>query len=741
MSDFGRVLKSGVARNAMFLGVLIFASNVVFFFTLLSSFSKLEETMHKQQEARQVVGCLAQFSSAMQVATFALIDRTRTEKNSENRYAEIFLRLPAYFAELKHSLRDRPEDELQLGALSLALDEAIDLVHRVDVSYWMQYNFGLKVRHMGYCAELVKVTNKISDLLSRLDDKYRGLEGTDDSMSLYSVGALSKILLLALVSNTAFTILSFLLVIFLILRRIKTISVSAINNGLDKPLMPYMHELSDIEFYLRELSVHLSSLKSRETLVLEHAADFICLLDRKGIVLSVSESSAQLLGYQAADLVGRRLNSLVEPSDAEALLLALKSLSTIEDGATRFESRLRLGAGEKRDFSFRAKLSADKTIVCVAHDVTEKNKLNAKIRESEERFRIILNNLPLMVVGLSPSGQITSVNDYGLALSLYSERELLGLSLEQLFSTLGEVTGSSALAGADEPGSLKIETLQLSQRLLRRDGSYLPVELVLSNYAEDGQDDKTNDKKNKRSDKKSIAFVRDVSVREQIEIAKRDFVNMIGHDLRSPLMSLSATLSYISKATNMASVAEAERVFYNLIALTTDFLYLGKLEAGEAEIVIAQSSFSSLFDCLMQAITANEQTRELAISVNQPPGNFALSADLECLVQAITHLLRVLRSASFSQSESSSGQSNYVIDFRYQPEQLEILIVGTDLNLATSILGSLPQGYVAFSQATGDLRSGLSLGLADFILAKHGASLKQYQNSRQQGFQILLPLI
>ncbi|MBP9091992.1 PAS domain S-box protein [bacterium] len=726
MSDLGRALKSGVARNAMLLGVLIFASNVVFFGALLSSFSKLEESLRQEQEARQVVSCLAQFSSAMQVATFALIDRTRTAKNSENRYAAIFLRLPVYFAELKHSLRERPEHELQLSALSLALDEAIDLVHQVDVSYWMQYNFGLKVRHMHYCADLVKVTNKISDLLSRLDDNYRGLEATADSGSLSPAGAVSKILLLALVSNTAFTILSFLFVIFLILRRIKTISLNAINNGLDKPLIPYMHELSDIESYFRDLSMHLSSLKSREALVLEHAADFICLLDQKGIVLSVSESSAQLLGYHAADLVGRRLNSLVEPCDAEALLLALKSLSAA-NGATSFESRVRLGAGERRDFAFRAKLSSDKTIVCVAHDVTEKNKLNTKIRESEERFRIILNNLPLMVVGLSPSGQITSVNDYGLALSLYSERELLGLSLEQLFSTPGEVTGSSALAGADQQGSRKIETLQLSQRLLRKDGSYLPVELVLSNYAEDGHSER-------RSYKKSIAFVRDVSVREQIEIAKRDFVNMIGHDLRSPLMSLSATLSYISKATNMASVAEAECVFYNLVALTTDFLNLGKLEAGEEELDITQSSFASLINCLRQMISASDQTKELTLSVKQPPNDFILSADLDCLAKAMTHLLRILVSAS-------SGQPEYVIDFHHEPEQLEILIACSGLSLPASILGSLQQGYVAFSQASGDLRSGLSLGLAISILTKHGASLKPYQNSKQQGFQILLPLI
>lgn len=738
MIDWWPVLKSGVAKQALLLGVLNFAGNIVLLCMLLSSFSKLEESLRQEQEASQVVTCLEQFSSAMQFATFALIDRTRTTDNSEDRYSAAFLRLPMIFAELKHSLRDRPEEGRRLNALSLALDDAIALVHKVEVSYWRQYSPSRKLMHERYCADLANATNTISDLLSGLDDKFRGLESTEDSFNHFSAGSMYKILLLALISNTIVTILSFLLVIALILRRIKTISFNAINIGLEKPLTSPLplskidDELGDIELGFRDLSLHLNSVKSREALVLEHAADFICLLDQRGIILSVSEASAKLLGYLAADLVGRRLNAIVEPSDAEALVLALKSLSSVE-AAISFESRVRLGAGERRDFSFRAKLSLDKTIVCVAHDVTDKNKLNAKIRESEERFRTILNNLPLMVVGLSQSGQITSVNEYGLALSLYSEKELLGQSLEQLFLTSkSEGAGSSALIRADEPGLSKFEPLQLAQRLLRKDGSYLAVELVLSNYAEDGHSDK-------RSDKKSIAFVRDVSVREQIEIAKRDFVNMIGHDLRSPLMSLSATLSYISKATNMASVAEAESIFYNLIALTTDFLYLGKLEAGEEELDITQTSFFSLSNCLMQSISANEQTKELALTINKLPNDFVLTADLESLVQALTHLLRILCSVGSVCNES--GQPQYVIDFRHQPEQLEILITGTGLNLAASVLGSLTQGYVAFSQVSGDLRSGLSLGLAVAILGRHGASLKQYQDSKQQGFQILLPLI
>lgn len=781
MSNRLQVLKSSVAKQAIALAVLVFAGNVLLLFTILGLFSRFEESLRQEQEARQVVACLLQFSSATQLATFTLIERTRTEDNSQERYSSIFLGLPRIFAELKHSLRNRPEDDSRLNALSLALDQAISLVHKVEVSYWRQYSPGRKQIHIGYCTELIKVTNTISDLLTVLDDKYRGMATAENSVSLFTSASLVNILLLALLVNTLVVITSFLFVVALLIRRIKLIAQNTINIGLENSTVPSSmsisrsgsrpgssrrankdsnDELGAIALEFRELAEHLNSAKSSEALALEHAADFICLLDQKGILLRVSEASAKLLGYPVADLVGRRLNSIVEPGAAEALAQALRSLVQVESPLS-FESRIIKGTGEKRDFAFRAKLSPDKTIVCVANDVTEKNQLNSKIRESEERFRTILNSLPLMVVGLSPSGQITAVNAYGVALSRYSQEELLWQSLEHLFSApeeakLSSNTGLSAspssLPGVDELVLNRLEGVQLTQKLRRKDGTYVSVELVLGNYADDGiAEQKNNKESDRRADKKSLAFVRDVSVREQIEIAKRDFVNMIGHDLRSPLMSLSATLSYISKATSLPAVAEAEKVFYSLIALTSDFLYLGRLEAGEEHLGITQTTFSSLINSLVQAITASELTRPLVgnfgstassaasgvdsytpLSINQPAGDFALSADVESLSQAIMHLLSVLCSAG-------SSQSQYVIDFRHQPYGLEVLIVGSGLSLSSSILDSLSQGYVSFSQATGNLRSGLSLGIAIAILGRHGCSLKQYQSNKQQGFHILVP--
>ena len=759
MSNKLQVLKSSVAKQAIALAVLVFAGNVLLLFTILGLFSRFEESLRQEQEARQVVACLSQFSSVTQFATFALIERTRTEDNSQERYSSIFLRLPRIFAELKHSLRNRPEDDSRLNDLSLALDQAISLVHKVEVSYWRQYSPSRKHIHIGYCTELIKVTNTISDLLTALDDKYRGMATAEYSVSLFTSASLVNLLLFALLAITILVIASFLFVVALLIRRIKSIAQNTINFGLENSPSPSSmsisrsgssrrankdsnDELGAIALGFRELAQHLNSAKSSEALALEHAADFICLLDQKGILLRVSEASAKLLGYPAADLIGRRLNSVVEPGAAEALAQALRSLVQVESPIS-FESRIIKGSGEKRDFAFRAKLSPDKTIVCVANDVTEKNQLNSKIRESEERFRTILNSLPLMVVGLSPSGQITAVNAYGVALSLYSQEELLGQSLEHLFSP-----SSASLTGVDELVLNRLEGVQLTQKLRRKDGTYVSVDLVLGNYADDGiAEQKNNKESDRRTDKKSLAFVRDVSVREQIEFAKRDFVNMIGHDLRSPLMSLSATLSYISKATSLPAVAEAEKVFYSLIALTSDFLYLGRLEAGEEHLGITQTTFSSLINSLVQAITASELTRQLVgstgssassadsyspLSINQPAGDFALSADAESLSQAIMHLLSVLCSAG-------SGQSQYVIDFRQQPYGLEVLIVGSGLSLSSSILESLSQGYVSFSQATGNLRSGLSLGIAIAILGRHGCSLKQYQSNKQQGFHILLP--
>jgi PAS domain S-box-containing protein len=773
------VLKSSVAKQFIALAVLVFAGNVLLLFTIWALFSRFETSLRQEQEARQVVACLSQFSSATRCATFALIERSRTEDNSEDRYSSVFFRLPPIFAELKHSLRNRPEDDSRLNALSLALDQAISLVHKVELSYWRQYSPSRKQMHIMYCSELIKVTNTIGELLTALDDKYRGMATAEDSINLFTSASLVNVLLLALLANTLVVIASFLFVVASLRRRIKSIARNAIDIGLENLSGPSSSsssprankrrndELSAIALDFRALARHLNSAKSSEALALDHAADFICLLDQKGILLRVSEASAKLLGYPSADLIGRRLNSIVEPGAAEALAQALRSLVQVESPIS-FESRIIKGTGEKRDFAFRAKLSPDKTIVCVANDVTEKNQLNSRIRQSEARFRTILNSLPLMVVGLSPSGQITAVNAYGVALSLFSQEELLGQSLEHLFSApeeakLGSNNGlgasTSALPGVDELVLNRLEGVQLMQKLRRKDGNYVSVELVLGNYADDGiAEQKNNRAADRRTDKKSLAFVRDVSVREQIEIAKRDFVNMIGHDLRSPLMSLSATLSYISKATSLPAVAEAEQVFYSLIALTSDFLYLGRLEAGEEHLVITQTTVSSLINNLVQSITASELTRRLVgainssasaasgatndtaggtesyspLSISQPAGDFALSADIESLSQAITHLLGVLCSAG-------SGQSKYVIDFRHQPYGLEVLIVGSDLSLTSSILESLSQGYVSFSQATGNLRSGLSLGIAIAILGRHGCSLKQYQSNKQQGFHVLLP--
>lgn len=718
MSNWIPALRSALAKKVTLLWALILASNMVLFFSFAHVMSRFEESLRQEHEARQVSVCLSQFASAIQFATFALVDRSRTESNTDDLYSSVFGNLPRIFAELKHSLRNHPEENARLQELSLALDEAIGLVRRVEVSYWKQRSPNRKLAHLQYCSELITTTNTISNLLTALDEKYRGLETAEDlGANLRTIGSVYETLLLALLFNTVVTCAAFLLVVAALLKRIKVISQNTINTGLGKSLMLSVDEegregdgveevkddeLGALEQEFRDLALHLSSAKSREALVLEHAADFICLLDQKAIILRVSEPSSKLLGYPAGDLIGRRLNSIVEPGNAETLVRAIKAL-TQANSATTFECRMKLGSGEKRDFSFRANLSPDNTIVCVGHDVTLKNQLSAKIRESEERFRTILNSLPLMVIGLSQSGQIISVNDFGVSLSQYPEDELLGQSLESLFST---------------------------QKLLRKDGSYLAVELVLSNYAEEGQ-----------SDKKSLAFVRDISVREQIESAKRDFVNMIGHDLRSPLMSLSATLSYISKATSLPQVVEAERTFRDLIALTTDFLYLGRLEAGEEELAIVPVPFSNALTGLVESITLCEQTSALALSsdskaltIAEPPQDFSVSVDNECFSLALTHLLRILCAVG-------SAQSRYVIDFRYQPYQLEILIAGSDLSLAPSTLASLSQGYVSFSQASGDLRSGLSLGLAIAILNKHGFNLKQYQSTKQQGFHIVLPLL
>ena len=97
--------------------------------------------------------------------------------------------------------------------------------------------------------------------------------------------------------------------------------------------------------------------------------------------------------------------------------------------------------------------------------------------------------------------------------------------------------------------------------------------------------------------------------REEAEAKKDEFFNMVSHELKTPLTNIKAINQLLEKTTDKASrnypfILKANHNIKRLERLIEDLLDVTKINSGNAELILAEFSFS---DMLMQSISSVQQ--------------------------------------------------------------------------------------------------------------------------------------
>lgn len=183
-------------------------------------------------------------------------------------------------------------------------------------------------------------------------------------------------------------------------------------------------ERKKIEHKLRE-----SEKKFRE--IFENANDMIIYGDLKGTILDLNPRAAELTGMKRENIVGRNFRELglVSLRDVPNLLgrLAQKALGRETEG---FQITITGKNGEKRLLEVNSALLKKNNLpvgfMAIARDITEREKAEGALRESEQRFRCLVEDAAVGVGIVDLKGRFTYVNKT-LATSLgYSAQEFLG---------------------------------------------------------------------------------------------------------------------------------------------------------------------------------------------------------------------------------------------------------------------------------------------------------------------------
>ena len=206
--------------------------------------------------------------------------------------------------------------------------------------------------------------------------------------------------------------------------------------------------------------------------------------------------------------------------------------------------------------------------------------------------------------------------------------------------------------------------------------------------------------------------------RDQVEDARRAFLAAIGHDLRTPLTSLKATIEALQDGV----AEEPERYLRSMLAdldllsgLVEDLFLLAQIEAGKLDLHAEPVDLSDLADEAVEAMTPIARQRGVEIEIMTDHHITVLGSERE--------LGRVIRNLLDNAIRYAPPSSRVQVEVGNGPQEATVRIVdeGPGFPDNVDVFESFAKGDAARTRTHGG--AGLGMAIAKGLVEAHGGSI------------------
>src|SRR5258707_15101006 len=136
--------------------------------------------------------------------------------------------------------------------------------------------------------------------------------------------------------------------------------------------------------------------------ILDHIKDVVLTVDEDGVIRTFNPTGERVFGHVEAEVVGQRIDLLIPKIAAhETISQALYRLAA-STGDTALDLASRESWGQRKDGEFfpaeiavsKARLSRREMFVLCLRDITDRRESEQAMRESEARYRLLVNDTP-----------------------------------------------------------------------------------------------------------------------------------------------------------------------------------------------------------------------------------------------------------------------------------------------------------------------------------------------------------
>ncbi len=211
--------------------------------------------------------------------------------------------------------------------------------------------------------------------------------------------------------------------------------------------------------------------------------DLFCVAGFDGYFKSLNPSWEKVLGFTTHELKAKPYLEFIHPDDRPATTAEATRLEKREV-TFAFENRYLCKDGSYKWLSWSAvSVPEQKVIYAVARDITERKRIDAALRESEERFRLLVNNVKdYAILMLDPAGRVTSWNQGAERIKGYKADEIVGKHFSCFYPPVDVQAGKPEreLQTAIATGRYEEEGWRV-----RKDGSQFWASVVITTLTDD----------------------------------------------------------------------------------------------------------------------------------------------------------------------------------------------------------------------------------------------------------------
>jgi PAS domain S-box-containing protein len=484
----------------------------------------------------------------------------------------------------------------------------------------------------------------------------------------------------------------------------------------------------------------LRQSEERFRLLVDNVQDYaIFLLDPGGHIVTWNAGAQRLKGYAATEIVGKHF-SVFYPEEAiarawpERELQGAMALGRFEDegwrlrkDGTRFWANvvitaLRNREGELRGFSK------------ITRDLTQRREQEERLRESEERFRLLLEGIDdYAIYMLDLDGRVASWNAGAQRIFGYRPEEAKGLPLERFHTEEDNASG----LGREQlrRATLNRRSEQRGWRV-RKDGTAFWAEVVIT-----ALHDETGRPRG------YAKVTRDLSDRRRLEDLEAqgrhltEFLAMLAHELRNPLAPIRNALGILSLQDNLPPRAQwsngvIERQVTHLSRLVDDLLDVSRITRGKLRLELEEVDVSQVLQRALESSRPLVDSRGHALHYQPAPEPLYVHGDPTRLAQVFLNLLN--NAAKYT----PEGGDIWLEAGRYDGEvfvKVRDNGAGVPPHMLEGVFELFAQGERTLDRSEGGL--GIGLTLARRIVALHGGSIEARSEGAGKGaeFEVRLP--